>query len=142
MKALKTELPSGSLPEKTVVSLDHGSFSAWFGLGGTNSQLKLSGINRERKDDEIVLYGYQFGRTTLVENKGTDILLSKCTRASKNRFASIVCENLEIVDHASDSRIPAGGYIVSIGPAEIKRKKLLLYDLQLYQQGKNKKKSF
>jgi len=126
----------------STVSIERTVINAWFGFGVLHSQVKLSGINRERKENELVLFGPQFGRTTLTSEKGADIVLTKCQRVSKDKFLSIECKNSEILNDVSNSTIPVDGYVICLGSGDTKEKKLLLYDLNLYRTEKTKNKSF
>ena len=60
----------------TDVFIGHLDTQAWFAFGELHSQIKLSGVNRERKEDEFIVYGGAFGPTTLVSTSGTDLVLS------------------------------------------------------------------
>lgn len=126
----------------SAVSIEHSVLNAWLGFGALHFQVKLSGINRERKENEFVLYGPQFGKTTLTSEKGTDIVLTKCQRVSKHKFFSINCKDAEVLNDVANTTIPVDGYVISLGSGELKEKKLLLYDLNLYRAEKAKNKNF
>ncbi len=91
--------------EKTEIDFGHlyGNYIAGFGV---DSEFTFSGVNRERKDDEIILYTPEFHRTTLTNATGTEIILSKCSRR---------CEKFEVFESKGSSLIPPDGFVVSIG---------------------------
>ena len=126
----------------SAVSIEHSVINAWFGFGALHFQVKLSGINRERKENEFLLYGPRFGKTTLTSEKGTDIILTECQRVSKHKFFSIHCKDAEVLNDVANTTIPVDGYVISLGSGDLKEKKLLLYDLNLYRAEKAKNKNF
>lgn len=65
-----------------------------------NWNLVLSGVNRERKPDELIRYTPEFGRTTLTDGGGLEIVVRK------NRIG-------QINDGRGSTPIPAGGYVLS-----------------------------
>jgi exopolysaccharide biosynthesis protein len=91
--------------DRTEIDFEHlyGNYIAGFGV---DSEFTFSGINRERKDDEIILYTPEFHRTTLTNSTGIEIILSKCS----NR-----CANSEILESKGSSVIPSDGFVISIG---------------------------
>lgn len=60
----------------------------------------VAGINRERKQNEIILYFNQFHRTTLTDPNGVEIVIRK------NRIA-------QILDGKGSAEIPSDGYVIS-----------------------------
>lgn len=60
----------------------------------------LSGINRERKTDDLVLFTPHFNRTTLTDSNGLEIIVKK------NKI-------VEILDGKGSAEIPQEGYVVS-----------------------------
>ncbi|MFN2391204.1 MAG: phosphodiester glycosidase family protein, partial [Pyrinomonadaceae bacterium] len=65
-----------------------------------NQTRKVSGINRERRDDELILFTPEFHRTTLTDSNGLEILVRK---------EKIV----EIRDAKGSSLIPSDGFVLS-----------------------------
>ena len=120
----------------TEVSLERSVVNPWFGFGDLHFQVKLSGVDREAKDGESVLFGPEFGKTTLTAAKGTDVILTKCARVVRKDVFHIDCRNAVVADEAANSAIPRDGYVVALGKADSKEKKMLLYELKLYQAGK------
>ena len=62
--------------------------------------LIISGINRERKADELVMFTPEFHRTTLTDNTGLEIIVRKD-------------KVTEVRDRAGSSLIPTDGYVLS-----------------------------
>lgn len=67
-----------------------------------NKIFQFSGINRQRKDDEIIEFTPEFHRTTLTDNNGLEIIVRKGKIAAIN-------------DGKGSSLIPADGYVISVG---------------------------
>lgn len=63
-------------------------------------ELTLSGINRERRKDEVVIYYPQFGLTTLTDNTGVEVVVRK------GRITEVVTEK-------GSTPIPIDGFVVS-----------------------------
>jgi hypothetical protein len=85
---------------------------------GVNGQLFFDGINRERKPGEVVLYTPEFGETTLASAEGTEVLLSNCGLPRDGRRK---CEGAESAVGQAGARIPANGYVISIGKEALPR---------------------
>ncbi len=101
------------------------------GPQGRLTQFSISGINRERKVDEVVLYTPHFGRPMAVNDKGPFVILGRC-KAGKllGSFRNISCLDTELVYSMVGRAIPADGLIVSIGnevkgESEVLRKRIL-----------------
>jgi exopolysaccharide biosynthesis protein len=90
---------------KTEVNFGHLVSKSFAGFG-IDSLISFSGINRERKNNETIIYTPDFHRTTLTDSTGTEIILSKCLRR---------CEKVEILKDKGSSKIPNDGYVISIG---------------------------
>jgi hypothetical protein len=67
---------------------------------------ETNGINRERKKFEMIIYSSDFGPTTRSATGGTEIELTKCRKD--------LCKDFVIREGARNSRIPPGGYVLSI----------------------------
>jgi hypothetical protein len=95
----------GVLNGKDKTEIEFGHLKAYKIVGfGTDSEFVFSGINRERKINEIILYTADFHRTTLTNADGTEIILSDC---------SIRCRKVEVVESKGSSIIPPDGYVIS-----------------------------
>jgi exopolysaccharide biosynthesis protein len=81
------------------VSITHFEANSSFRIKGKT--FFCSGINRERKENEIVLYTSRFHRTTLTDKSGVEIVVSgrKITAINSGIGSSV---------------IPEGGYVISI----------------------------
>ncbi|HEX9930238.1 MAG TPA: phosphodiester glycosidase family protein [Pyrinomonadaceae bacterium] len=67
-----------------------------------NKTFRLSGINRQRKDDDIIEFTSEFHRTTLTDNSGLEIIIRNGKIAA-------------ISDRKGSSLIPENGYVISAG---------------------------
>lgn len=108
--------------EKTEVNIGHLKAYGIVGFG-VDSEFAFSGLNRERKSDEIILYTPDFNRTTLTDSSGTEIILSNCiTRAISKR-----CYKAEVAEGKGSSVIPFNGYVISIGKNAFEKSNNILY---------------
>jgi len=87
--------------------LDVGPFIA---LDKQDQPIK-AGINRERKDNEVVLFTTDFGPTTKTTTQSVEIILTNC----KNEK----CRDVEIRE-TGNAFIPIDGYVVSVGLGYLK----------------------
>jgi exopolysaccharide biosynthesis protein len=85
-------------PQQTDVSFAHLNINNLFRLG--KKDFHFSGINRERKENELIEFNSYFHRTTLTDNKGLEIIV-------RNEKIS------EINDGKGNSVIPQNGYVIS-----------------------------
>jgi exopolysaccharide biosynthesis protein len=67
-----------------------------------NKTFRLSGINRQRKDEDIIEFTSEFHRTTLTDNSGLEIIVRNGKIAA-------------ISDGKGSSLIPENGYVISGG---------------------------
>ena len=67
-----------------------------------NHSLNLTGINRERKQDDIVIYTPEFGRTTLTDGDGIEVVVEHGKAAS-------------LTTNIGNSVIPKDGFVISAG---------------------------
>lgn len=86
--------------EKSATSVQIGRFNPSLKLTARNFSLPVSGINRERKTDELIVFTPEFHLSTLTDTNGVEILIvnGKIT---------------QILPDKGSSRIPAGGFILS-----------------------------
>ncbi len=108
--------------DKTEVNFGHLNSNSGVGFG-VDSEVTFSGVNRERKRDEIILYTSYFNRTTLTDSNGTEIILSDC---SINDFSKR-CYKAEVVEGKGSSVIPTDGYVISIGKNAFEKSNNILY---------------
>jgi exopolysaccharide biosynthesis protein len=67
----------------------------------TNLSVNFSGLNRERKDDELVLFTPEFGSSTLTSDGGLEIVVDKNDRIVK------------MLDGKGSNVIPSKGFVIS-----------------------------
>lgn len=84
--------------DKTTVVFDHLETRSWVEI--KKRELIVTGINRERKDNELIEYTPEFNRTTLTSSEGIEVIIKR------NRIA-------EIKNGSGSSVIPRDGYILS-----------------------------
>ncbi len=131
-----------NLKKRSEVSIGRFDINPWVGSFDSRFQVKLSGINREMKDGELVLYSSFFGPATLSTLPGTDIILSKCKRKKYYKKETLaVCESIEIHANTRNTAIPKDGYVISTGPKDFKDKTLLLNELKLFGLVNKKKRT-
>ena len=125
--------------KETKIQLGHLDVVAWLAFDETTRfQTKLSGVNRERGEDEMILFDPRFGRSTSTKGTGTEIVLRDCRIGSKKKPYWFACKNIELKEGAN-ATIPAEGAVISIAPGNSRQKQLVLYDLKLYLTTKKKK---
>jgi len=110
----------------------------WVGSIESRFEMILSGVNRERKDNELVLYNGKFGKSLKNEEGGAAIILTKCVHDRKWRRQS--CELGAIQHSVQEVSVPSNGYVILVGPGAWKEKDLILRELNLYQNLDAKKK--
>lgn len=87
-----------NFPDRTEVLFDR--FKNQTKIRLNKRDIEISGINRQRKDDEIIIYTPFFHRTTLSDQNGLEIIVRK----GKIR---------EIRDGLGSSEIPSDGFVIS-----------------------------
>ena len=85
-------------PAQTEVVIDH--FTNQHSIEIKKQRIQISGLNRERKTDEIIIYTPFFFRTTLTNPDGVEIVVRK------NKIR-------QILDRKGSSEIPADGFVIS-----------------------------
>ena len=128
--------------KRTDIFFSHRDAQPWFAYGDLRSEIKLSGVNRERKEGELVLYDRYFGSVAPPSTGGTDLMLKNCRRTVIKKVVSQMCSELEIVNGRAQPEIPNGGYVISLGPDERLSKRTILNDLNVYLAQPGKKKIF
>ncbi len=86
--------------ENTKTQIDIEKGNAMLRIVGRKLNETVSGINRERKADDLILYTPEFHSTTLTDNSGVEILISR----GKIK---------QIFDGKGSNRIPADGFVLS-----------------------------
>ena len=91
---------------RSEVWFDHLQIETRVSLDSIDSN--LSGINRQRKVDEIVAYTTDFGPSTLTEALGTEVVFSNCSVLPGCKVV--------VVERGGNSLIPKDGFVLSLGP--------------------------
>ncbi len=84
--------------QKTILDFFYLDLSVLVEIG--NIELDISGINRERKSDELILFTPEFNLSTLTDTEGLEIIV-------KNGRI------IQILDHKGSNPIPANGFVLS-----------------------------
>lgn len=103
---------SGNSKRSTAVFFSHVATYHSIELGSLGG-VRLSGVDRERKTGEAVLYNAYFGESTRTKENGIEIILDKCKRVRWRIFEKTVCLDVTVLDDAKDSKIPVNGHVVS-----------------------------
>lgn len=101
----KTEIIFGHLTTKSRINFSK------------NNVFSLSGINRERRNSEIILYKPDFHPNTLTGTGGTEIIFKIKCRTPKKPAPAEFCtaKIIEIREQTGSTQISADNYVVSIG---------------------------
>jgi len=84
--------------QETIVSFDHLETTSWVERKGR--KLLTTGLNRERKENDLIEYSSQFHRTTLTSGDGIEVVV-------RNRKVAQIRSDL------GNSMIPQDGYVLS-----------------------------
>ncbi len=74
---------------------------------------EIKGINRERKNGEIILYSDKFGRSTRTA-EGVEVIIDKCQQREVYKTPQTFCSRFKVMEGMKDSIIPQGGFVLSI----------------------------
>lgn len=110
-------------PQRTKVEFGHLRTRTYVGFG-VDSGFNADGVNRERKPGEIIVFTPEFGRTTLANAEGTEIILEKC---EARRSGGTWCASAKVVSGRSGSPIPADGRVISIANDALSRTNNILF---------------
>ena len=97
-------------PDKSGVRISRYGVKLMIDIG--KNRIDLSGLNRQRKENEIILFGPEFHRTTLTDSDGVEVVV----RNSKIR---------QIIDGSGSTVIPDDGFVLSASGTT--REELLKY---------------
>jgi hypothetical protein len=123
-------LTSESTNDRTAVVIGNNKHSTYVYLSNVNAhsdvlfgeknrfdQIGLSGINRQRRKDEAVLYSHVFGASTQTQDRGFEVSLGRCRRSKLiGSFRNIICKDIMVLKDSLNAKIPIDGYVISIGP--------------------------
>ncbi|HEV7643215.1 MAG TPA: phosphodiester glycosidase family protein [Pyrinomonadaceae bacterium] len=98
--------------KSTEVAFRHLKTSVSLGYG-VDSEIGISGINRERGAGEVIVYTPEFGPTTKTKDGGAEIVM-KTECGPKNGPEECKGKVISINEEKGNSAIPAGGMVVSI----------------------------
>lgn len=111
-ESINNRIAVGIVNEKRKTAVNFGLIQSASRAGfGVDSEIAFSGVNRERKANEIILFTPDFHKTTLTDSTGTEVILSECSVVN---FAGR-CNKAEVVEGKGSSTIPTDGFVISIG---------------------------
>ena len=101
----RTTLVASNLEKQTHIFFGHYATETWIRLGDDDRPIPLSGINRERKKGDAVIYDSGFKQKFERQEGDVEIRLGKCTRRKFDRSSDrlIDCKDVEILRDQSDS---------------------------------------
>lgn len=106
--------------KQTNILIGHFSTSIAFGFERGRDLISISGINRERKNGEIILYDSRFGKISRSSLAAVELVFSECEKPrSRLEMRAAVCREVEVVRNGARRAIPERGFIVSIDPAAV-----------------------
>lgn len=95
------------------VEFGHAKTNIWVRVG--SKTMELSGINRERKTADALLFTPSFGPRTLTNLDGREIAFSKCKSKDEPGWNGVLtCRNAEIKAQGGNGTIPKDGRILSL----------------------------
>jgi exopolysaccharide biosynthesis protein len=84
------------------------------GIRNFSNPISISGINREQKSGEVIVYGPEFGAATPTKRSGTEIILSRCKNEQEHRgFWYKACNKFQVKRNSSGSEIPRDGFVLA-----------------------------
>ena len=113
----------------------------WFVVMNSHHFYSLSGVNRPRKANEVVLYTPAFGPSTLTTEEGTEVVLTDCKRIGSKKNFWNRCAGLEIREGTKNGTIPSGGVVISMTSGEFPEKRKILDGVKFYQSNRKKRLS-
>ncbi|MGI8469349.1 MAG: phosphodiester glycosidase family protein [Pyrinomonadaceae bacterium] len=96
----RTSLLIKNEKQETKISFDRLNLSVELCSKSQEIKSKISGINRERKNEDLILYTPEFHSTTLTDNNGVEII-------EENGVIK------QILEGQGSSQIPGGGSVIS-----------------------------
>ena len=130
-----------NLKKETHIFIGHYATETWLRFGRSEQAVTLSGINRERKKGEAIIYDGTSIPTLRRQSGDLEIWLSDCTRRETDRSSErfIECKKQELIREFSGTAKPkAAEFIVSVdkdfvGTASIQEN---MRDLERHSKGK------
>ena len=109
--------------KRTEVLFDHlRSETKVVNNSGVLHAVSVSGINRQRKVADVIVYTPAFGERTLTDTLGTEVIFRNCRALAKCRMGA--------VERAGNSIIPKDGFVLSVGPGRSEELEPLLKRLK------------
>jgi len=101
---------------KTEIVFGHLKTESWIGFS-KDAVLPLSGINRERRSNEMILYKSGFHPNTLTDSEGTEVIFKIKCKTPKRIVSAEFCtaKIIEVREQSGGTEIFADNYVVSIG---------------------------
>ena len=101
---------------RTVTDFNNFATFISFGFVGTKEAVRIDGINREAKPNEVVLYNSGFGSTTSTANAAAVLIFSQCKKPrTRIDVMAIQCNKAGLSKNVTNAIIPEGGLVISIG---------------------------
>jgi len=102
--------------DRSAAIIHHLESRAEIRLGGPNyvNPMSISGMNRERKEGEVILYGPEFGAATISDTSGNEMVVAGCNKSRDVRsYWFRECEQIQLRPRSSANPIPRDGYVIS-----------------------------
>jgi hypothetical protein len=110
----------GNVATQTNVFFGHYQARVWveFGEGDWDSFIELSGVNRERKVSEAILYKGLLSQKPNRTQGDLELRLNKCSSLpfSRSSDAKRRCEEVEIVKDGASAKLTNPQFVVSLDP--------------------------
>jgi exopolysaccharide biosynthesis protein len=134
----RTALILSEYKKNTYATITPLSTQTWVTLG-QDRRASISGINRERKSSETILYTPQFGKTTLTQADGTEVILEDCKNVAKPwSLRNLKCSRHEI-KKGGNTAIPYNGRVISFGNELSEEAKEFIDELGLDKKSKRRR---
>lgn len=125
----KTELLIHQLQSKTDIRVGKQYFK---------DPIAISGIDRDRKTAEVILYGPEFGTSTKTVAGGHEVILSRCKRVKEHRgFWFDRCSQLDVKRGSGNNTIPRDGFVLSFAPEASPQWAVFEKDVAMFKEGKS-----
>ena len=115
----RATLITGNGAKETKVFFGHYQSRLWIQFGDKrDSSIELSGVNRERKVSEAVLYQGLLNQKTNGTRTGLELRLGKCSLLLffRSSDAETLCEEVEVVKDEFGAKLANPQFVVSLDP--------------------------
>ena len=106
-----------NLKNKTQTFFGHYQTETWIRLAKSQQPITISGINRERKNGEAIIYNGNRPHRSRLKTGDVELWLSGCNRRKSDRASDpyVVCKNISRVSADTDSaKLRGPEFIISI----------------------------